>query len=61
MKQFLLKIYALISLICFSQSYNGPESIEYVPFSVQVILCPTLVMVKFLELDNNNNLSVFSK
>ena len=58
MKQFLLKIFVLISLICLSQSYNGPESIEYVPFNDSYFVSNSS-NGQILELDNNNNLSVF--
>ena len=59
MKQFLLKISALISLMCFSQSYNGPESIEYVPLNDSYFISNSS-NGQILELDNNNNLSVFA-
>tara|TARA_B100001250_G_C19775924_1_gene779538 strand:- start:639 stop:1610 length:972 start_codon:yes stop_codon:yes gene_type:complete len=55
----LLNIFLLIPIFCFTQSYNGPESIEANPINDSYFISNSN-NGQILELDNNGNLSVFT-
>ncbi len=48
----------MISFYSFSQSYNGPESVEYHPLTGSYFISNSS-NGQILELDSNNNLSIF--
>ena len=50
----------LIPFVSFGQNYNGPESIEYAPNN-SVYYISNSGNGQILELDNNDNLSVFTE
>ncbi len=49
----------MISFYSFSQSYNGPESVEYNPLTGSYFVSNS-INGQILELDSNNNLSIFA-
>ena len=50
---------ALIPLLCFSQNYNGPESVEYNSLSDSYFISNSN-NGQIIELTDDNNISVFA-
>ena len=55
----ILNILFLIPLCCLTQNYNGPESVEYNAATGSYYISNSS-NGQILELDSNNNLSIFT-